>query len=998
MKQRLTLFFVSLFLFVGTALAQTKVTGTVLSQEDGQPIIGAAVKVVGTSTGMLTDVNGRFTVAMPEGKDQLEVSYLGYQSKTVKAKANMRVFLKTDAQVVDEVVVTGYGSQRKASFTGAASKVDGAVVEKKSDANFVKALEGTITGVQMNNSSSMPGTWGSVYVRGRASLNSGTQPLYVIDGVPVNSDYDTMSSTSNNAMDPMASINPTDIESVTVLKDAAATAIYGARAGNGVIVITTKKGAKGRHNINVDIKQGFTAMANNNMKFANAEQTMSLYADGYVARYGGTKEARIADLTAMYEWDGKTSTDWMDEISRKGYYQDYNINISGQTGDTNYYVSAGYLDTKGIIIASDFKRYSGRINVDSKFKMFKFGANLSYAYSVKNGFSQSTSGSFTNATVGAISSMQPFYPVYNEDGTYSNVDSYNPFAVWDKGLGDINEDKTTTLSASPYLQVDFGKGIYFKSTFGANIYGLRQYQYWSAIYNPQGMDYPGLGQQYNSQTTTLTWNNILGWNYTFGQQHNLSLMLGQEMQRKDYWYEYYCGDNFPFASAGMRDLSTVGHWSDSEYYKKEARLASYFGDAHYSFADKYYLSASLRHDGSSVFGSNKRWGTFWSVGGKWRFTGEKFLEGNNTLTNGTFRVSYGTVGNQDIGFYAARGFYVSGSNYHGASGMTPESISNSELTWEVSKKFDVGVDLQFFNRLNVTLDYYNEKTTDALFKVPLSRTTGMKETYQNIGSIRNSGIELSINGTILRNKDLNWTAYANLTWNKNKVLALSTDKPIESSYTIIEAGRPYRQFYMKEYAGVNPENGKAQWYKNAEGDELTENYTEAAKRYVGSADPKVFGGFGTTVTWKDFDASMTFNYRLGGKVFDSGARFTGFGMSFRTPLEDVALNSWTEDNKNAKYPQYIYGDPNSSTQNSTRFLYSGNFLRLSNVSVGYTLPKSITTKALIEKARIYISCDNLHTWAASDFVGYNPETFESGVIAWQYPAVSTYVAGVQITF
>ena len=582
MKQRLTLFFVSLFLFVGTALAQTKVTGTVLSQEDGQPIIGAAVKVVGTSTGMLTDVNGRFTVAMPEGKDQLEVSYLGYQSKTVKAKANMRVFLKTDAQVVDEVVVTGYGSQRKASFTGAASKVDGAVVEKKSDANFVKALEGTITGVQMNNSSSMPGTWGSVYVRGRASLNSGTQPLYVIDGVPVNSDYDTMSSSSNNAMDPMASINPTDIESVTVLKDAAATAIYGARAGNGVIVITTKKGAKGRHNVNVDIKQGFTAMANNNMKFANAEQTMSLYADGYVARYGGTKDARIADLTAMYEWDGKTSTDWMDEISRKGYYQDYNINISGQTGETNYYVSAGYLDTKGIIIASDFKRYSGRINVDSKFKMFKFGANLSYAYSVKNGFSQSTGGSFTNATVGAISSMQPFYPVYNEDGTYSNVDSYNPFAVWDKELGDINEDKTTTLSASPYLQVDFGKGIYFKSTFGANIYGLRQYQYWSAVYNPQGKDYNGLGQQYNSNTTTLTWTNTLGWDYTINEKHNIDLLFGQEMQRRNFWYEYYSGNDFPFADSGMRDFSTCANIDSGEYFKSERRLASYFANAQYS--------------------------------------------------------------------------------------------------------------------------------------------------------------------------------------------------------------------------------------------------------------------------------------------------------------------------------------------------------------------------------------------------------------------------------
>ena len=998
MKKRLTLFFASLFLMVGAALAQTKVSGTVLSQEDGQPIIGAAVKVVGTSTGMLTDVNGRFNVALPEGKDQLEITYLGFESKTVKAKNGMRVFLKNDAASLEEIVVTGYGSQRKASFTGAASKVGGDVVEKKSDANFVKALEGAVTGVQMSNSTSMPGAWGSVLVRGRASLNSGTMPLYVIDGVPVNSDYDTMSSSSNNFMDPMAALNPSDIESITVLKDAAATAIYGARAGNGVIVINTKKGSKGKFNIQVDVKQGFTATANNNMDFANAEQTMSLYADGYVARYGGTKEQRIANLTDMYEWDGKTSTNWMDEVTRKGYYQDYNVNIGGQNGDTNYFVSAGYLDTEGIVIGSDFKRYSGRVNINSKYNIFSFGVNASYSYASRNGFSQSTGGSMSNATVAAISSMEPFYPVRNADGTYANVDSYNPVALYDKALGDLNESNSTTLNFSPYLQVDFGLGIYFKTTLGVNLYGVREYQYWSAIYNPQGMDYPGLGQQYNSQTNTITWNNILGWNYTFKKRHNISLMLGQEMQRKNYWYEYYTGDDFPFASSGMRDLSTVGHWGDSEYYKSEARLASYFADAHYSLDEKYYLSASVRRDGSSVFGTNKLWGTFWSVGGKWRFTGENFLQDNKVLTNGTLRVSYGTVGNQDIGFYAARGFYQSGSNYHGASGMRPTSIPNPDLTWEVSKKFDAGFDLQLFNRINLTFDYYNEKTTDALFQVPLSRTTGMSQTYRNIGSIRNSGIEVGINANIMRTKDLNWTAYANLTYNKNKVIALSTDKPIESTYTIIEAGKPYRQFYMKEYAGVNPENGRPQWYKNAEGDELTENYAEAAKRYVGSAEPKVFGGFGTSLTWKGFDASMAFNYRLGGKVLDTGAKFTGFGMSFRTPLEDVALNSWTEDNKNAKYPQYIYGDPYNATQTSTRFLYSGNFLRLSNITLGYTLPKEITKKAFIEKARIYISCDNLHTWTASDFVGYNPETYASGIIAWQYPAVSTYVAGVQITF
>ncbi|NMW67564.1 SusC/RagA family TonB-linked outer membrane protein [Phocaeicola vulgatus] len=950
MKRKLMLLLTCLFVGIGLVTAQiTKVTGTVISEEDGLPVVGASILVKGTTVGTVTDMDGKFTLSnVPSSAKTLVVSFIGMATQEVAIKQTVNITLKSDAEVLEEVVVTGYGVQRKASFTGAAAIIGEDVIAKKSDANFVKALEGAVPGVQMSNSTSMPGVWSEIYVRGRGSLNSGTQPLYVIDGMPVNSETDGMSTTTNNNFDPMAAINPSDIESVTVLKDAAATAIYGSRAANGVIVITTKKGKEGKMSINLDIKQGFVSMGNHNMDYANAQESMNLFAHG-------------------------------------------------RSGSTGYYVSLGYLDTEGLIIGSDMKRYSGRLNLDSKFSCFTIGVNASYSNSTQNGFSQATSGSMSSATVAAISSMNPMMPFYNEDGSYANISNYNPLALYDEKAGEINENNNQTLNFNPYLQIDLGKGIYAKTTLGVNIADLRQYQYWSALYNPQAVDYNGLGQQYNSRYTTITWNNVLGWNYTF-DKHNINLLLGQEMQRKNYFYEYYSGSDFPFAADGKTDLSTAGTPQGSEYYKKEARLASYFMDAHYSYEDKYYVSGSFRRDGSSVFGSNHRWGNFWSVGGKWRVSGEEFLKDNSIITNATLRASYGTVGNQDIDWYAARGFYSSGYNYNEKPGMTPTSISNSDLTWETSKKFDIGFDLSLINRIHLTFDYYNEETSDALFEVPLSMTTGMSTVYQNIGAIRNRGIEASINASVINNNNLTWNIYANMTWNKNKIIKLSTDEPIEYTYQIIEEGRPYRQFYMKEYAGVDRENGKPLWYLNEEGNETTSDYNAAAKRYVGDADPKVLGGFGTNLSWKGFDFNMNFTYRLGGKVFDSGASFTGFGMANRTPLKDVALNSWTEENKDAKYPQYIYGDPNKATQTSSRFLYSSNFLRISNMTLGYTVPVNLTKKIFIQKLRAYISIDNLYTFTSNDFVGYNPETYSNGVIAWQYPATRTFIGGIQLSF
>ena len=355
MKRKLMLLLTCLFVGIGLVTAQiTKVTGTVISEEDGLPVVGASILVKGTTVGTVTDMDGKFTLSnVPSSAKTLVVSFIGMATQEVAIKQTVNITLKSDAEVLEEVVVTGYGVQRKASFTGAAAIIGEDVIAKKSDANFVKALEGAVPGVQMSNSTSMPGVWSEIYVRGRGSLNSGTQPLYVIDGMPVNSETDGMSTTTNNNFDPMAAINPSDIESVTVLKDAAATAIYGSRAANGVIVITTKKGKEGKMSINLDIKQGFVSMGNHNMDYANAQESMNLFAHGRSVAYGNTYDESYDYLKKVYQgygWDGVSSYDWMDAITRKGYYQDYNVNLQGRSGSTGYYVSLGYLDTEGLLL------------------------------------------------------------------------------------------------------------------------------------------------------------------------------------------------------------------------------------------------------------------------------------------------------------------------------------------------------------------------------------------------------------------------------------------------------------------------------------------------------------------------------------------------------------------------------------------------------------------------------------------------------------------------
>ncbi|MDE5976413.1 MAG: TonB-dependent receptor, partial [Muribaculaceae bacterium] len=437
-------------------------------------------------------------------------------------------------------------------------------------------------------------------------------------------------------------------------------------------------------------------------------------------------------------------SNWMDEVTRTGFFQNYNLSFNGTNGSTHYYGSLGYLDTKGVVINSSNKRYNGRLNIDTSYKFLQVGLNTSYSYTNNESFSQSTGQSYSSPTVGAQIKMVPMYPVYvTEDGVtryFGEGELYNPLAVNDPKIGNLHTVNNQTINVNPWARITLPYGIWFKTNFGANIVTQELYDYWSSVTNPQGVKSNGRGRTHDSRTSTLTWTNTLGWNYTFGEDHQVDFLLGQEMQRYEYHYTELDGTDFPFGADGMRELATAGQWGDSEYGKSQSRLASYFADLHYSYASRYFVSASVRRDGSSVFGEKNRWGNFWSVGGKWRISQEKFLEDNTVLTNLAVRISYGTVGNQSLpSLYASRGYYAAGYNYNGGAGMTPYQIANPRLTWETSKKFDVGLDFSLINRVHFTFDYYNDITDDALYQVPISMTTGFDTYYKNIGKLDNRG-------------------------------------------------------------------------------------------------------------------------------------------------------------------------------------------------------------------------------------------------------------------
>lgn len=985
------------------AFALAQVTGTI-TNSDGTPIAGATVIVKGTNNGVASGVNGAYRINA-QTSDVLVFSMIGM--KTLEFPVNTRtvidVVLESDDLSLDEIVVTGYGSIRKAAFTGSAQTISAEELTLKTDANVMKSLQGSVAGLQMFNINGQPGQYASVSIRGFGSVNSGTEPLYVIDGVPMYNSKDSGISGESNGADyasPISNINPEDIESMNVLKDATATAIYGARAANGVIVITTKRGATGAPKVSLTAKKGITTAASldDDYCMVNTEEyldiwTRGLLNAGWSDTYEGAGEWLNLYLGAWYGWEegDTTDTDWLDEILRTGQVDEYNINVSGGTDKIKYYVSGGYFRNEGIVIATELERYSLRSNVDYDGKVVDFGLSSAVAHSMT--LSVPTQSQYVNPIVAAYD-LRPIEAVYNEDGSWNEDAYYNAVMVAEE---DENYKRQITANINPYVTVDFGKGFSAKSNLGLDIYNLREFDYRS-VYNPQGTDYNGLGQQYDYTNLNLMITNTINYN-TKIDKHNISAMVGQEAQRIHSESSFFSASNYTYLQ--NTEIGGASTPSSAGSYTSQSHLASYFLNANYDYDDKYYLSGSLRYDGYSGFGMNNLWGTFYSIGGKWRVSQEAFFAPiQHVVNNLALRASYGTVGNSDIGWYASRGLYTSGYTYDSKPGALMSQIANDDLTWESRAKFNVGLDFRLFNRLNVEVDYYDERTKDMIFEMPVSHTVGTSYYMDNVGEMLNRGIEVLVNANIINTPNFSWDFNFNITKNHNEILKLDTDSPIEGTVTIRKVGEAYNTFYMAEYAGVDSETGAAMWYKGTEGTETTTDYTEAGQRIVGTADPKFYGGFGSSFKFRNFDASFQFNYKVGGKVYNSGFSYDmQVGHYYFGPVTNyVYENSWTPENTDTDVPIFVAGDDSNANATSSRFLMDASYLRLSNLSIGYTLPRSVSSRLKLDNVRIFATADNLFTVTASDYIGFDPECGSTGIQSWVYPTATTYMFGVQLGF
>ena len=1062
MKKRLTMFLAALFLTMGTALAQTKVSGTVLSQEDGQPIIGAAVKVDGTSTGMLTDVNGRFSLAMPAGSKTITVSYLGYEPKTVTAKNGMRIFLKSDAAALDEVIVVAYGTQKKSSFTGSAATVKGESLEKMQVSNLGKALEGAAAGVQIASSNGTPGADAQIRIRGIGSINASQQPLIVVDGVP----YEMS----------LNSIPTQDIETMTILKDAAANSMYGARGSNGVIMITTKSGKAGKVNINFDARYGFNARGVGNydivtdpgeyyemmyesyrnslapqMGYAGASQYAAQHLIDGNLKYNifkGVADNELIDpLTGKLNPNAtqrKWSDDWTKDPFENGTRQEYTATITAGSENTKVFASLGYLKDNGYMVGSGFTRYNGRVKVDQNIgKHIRVGGNIAYSHTDYKTFGD-TQSNYSNIFMFS-QNIAPIYPIYlyNQDGSlwldnkgerqYDWGTQYvRPYASEQNPLAaaeaNIQRNERDNVSSRGYFEWTFLDDFKFTANVAYDVYN----GWYTELMTPIGGDALSVGGRGYKETYrkgALNVNQLLDWNHSFGK-HGVHVLLGHE--NKNDKYRYFYGQMTQFSDPSNPEFANAAQYQDMTSYSWEYALEGYFAKGEYNYADKYYATASIRRDGSSRFHKDNRWGTFWAVGASWRLKEENFLKDVNWLNNLKLKISYGTQGNDhlldDEGYDLIHVYsdLYSVNRVDGAAAFSKWLRGNSDVTWEKSRNFNVGVEAGFWKRLNVGFEFFIKETRDMLYQSPLAASEGKPNyVWRNEMNMKNTGIEIEISGDIIKTKDITWNAALNLTHYSNKLTKLPDSKPASEFPDGYQAGRYWRQlggslydWYRYEYVGVDPTNGLPQYNKyNYKTDEsgnyvrddngepivesidIVNNASEATLRKTGkSAIPDLTGGFSTTLNAYGFDLSVSTAFQLGGWAWDyQYAQLMNAGDNGQNFHKDM-FNRWTPAHTDTDIPALSFGSQSSSIDSSSDyFLTKGSYFSLRNITVGYTFPKKWLAPAGISNLRVYLTGDNI--WLVSKRKGFDPRYSFSGYNQYAgYSALSSYSVGVNLSF
>ena len=982
-----------------TVTQQTgKIKGTIVDSKTGEPVIGASVKVKGTKLAAVTDLNGEFELNT-HANATLQISYVGFKETEVKASNDMKISLEEDTESLEEVVVVGYGTQKKESLTGAMANIKGEKLKDITSATVENMLNGKVSGVYVAPGSGRPGSTGAIIIRGQTSINGATAPLWVVDGVIV----------GNSAGD----LNPDDIETMTVLKDAASTAIYGSEGANGVVVVTTKQAKHEKMSISLSAKAGLSTLNRGNLEMMDGAEFYDYY-----------KSFQNVESVNFPRWNEdlrNSNFDWFKLAKKTGSTQDYNLTLNGGSQNIQSMFTLGYFKEEGAVKGYDMNRYSTRIKVVYKpYEWLTIKPNIS--------------GSRTNDkdkqySVGAMYSMMPWDSPYDENGNlvpnyYSGwVNSKATNYLNDLAAGDYSTSTTYDLSGGLDFDIKITPWLTFSSVNNYSYYNSQTHGY----YDPKSSSGEGVNgrtTEYNYVSTRRYTNQLLRFKKSWGK-HNVNALLAYEFN--DYEMKYTDVYATGFIS-GFEDFMTAAKPEMATGYRTAWAKQSYFTQWRYDYDSRYYGELSLRRDGRSNFGSNNRYGNFFSVSGAWNINNESWFKAD-WVDQLKLRAAFGSVGNVPTSLYPSYSLYSVGATYNENPGALISQIGNKDLTWEKTYTTGVGVDASFWqNRLHATLDYYIKNTSNILYQVPVTGLVGVTSIWKNIGKMRNTGIELTVGGDIIRTKDLTWNVTANISHNSNELRDLYKQRDANGNYVvkpvlisdgtsiagtaqrILEIGEPVDTYYMKEWAGVNPEDGKPQWYMDdANGNKVvTDSYSKASYYKCGKASPDVYGSFSTSLFYKNFDLQANFGYSLGGQIysyyrqeFDSDGAYAGDRNQMKL---QKGWSRWEKPGDIATHPRAMYNNQDKGNLASSRYLESSDYLKLRSLTLGYNFDLK---KYGIQTLRLSISGENLFT--ITDYSGVDPElpagTNDKGVLSVTntggtsvYPAVRKFMLGVNLTF
>jgi TonB-linked SusC/RagA family outer membrane protein len=996
--KRLALWLTCLFVGMGLAIAQSKsVSGSVVD-EAGDPVIGVSIVVKGnTLVGTVTDLNGKFTLSVPESATTLVVKYLGMADQEIAVAPTVSVTLHPSDSKLDEVIVIAYGTTKREGRTGAIASVTSKEIADIPATSVDKMLSGKMAGVSVTSQTGQPGSNTSIRIRGTSSINASNQPLYIVDGVAVMTGHQDVFTNTSNAL---SMLNPNDIENITVLKDAAAASVYGSRAANGVILITTKSGRDGTNRFTARAKYGVSSLANDNdYNVMNPSELLSYYRQaainaGYNPDAPAITQANGSQRSNPYYFPQSLlalpQTNWMDHFTRLGQQQEYEITASGGNARTQTYNSVSYQRSQGVYYGIDYKRFQARSNVDHEInRKLKFGTRTNVGY-VEGSDVAMQNLYYANPAFAGLT-IRPWTAAYDENGKHNiNIPenaNTNPRATaeYDEQWG-----KTIRFVGNQYLEWKPIAGLTLKTNNAAEFAVLEGRRYWA----PEANDGEVTLQTSQDLYYRLTTSNTASYDRVI-DTHTFRILAGQEAISNNAWemYEYSTGLN-PKIPHHVGGNST----NDIEYVTEASSLLSFFGIVDYNYDGKYYFQSSLRYDGSSKFGANRKYGWFYSVGGSWNINRESFLSQVDAIELLKLRASYGVNGNEGILPYRQYGLYSS-TSYNGVTGLRPTRPLNNDLSWEKNLTWNAGVDFNFLKNYSGSIDVYSRKTVDMLLDKPVSSTSGFTSAFQNVGSMKNDGVEFQFDAKILDTSDWQWDAGFNLAYNKTEILELAGDKTMDySADSRIKhvVGKSMYTFYLVDYYGVNPVNGEALW--RTEKGEITNDYSKAGYIYAGSPEPKFIGGLNTSVSYKGIALSALLEYKFGNKVLIVENRYLqSDGNQMTLNQSKSALNYWKQPGDTGVNPKPVAGNTsNSYNYSSDRFLEKGDYTRIKDVTLSYTLPTKTIKKAGLSNLRIYASGLNVFTFHDVNF--WDPERGADGMGYGIYPVSKTFVLGLDLSF